>query len=423
MRALPLMLIAISSVMSGCTSLPSKDQIWSRSSAFFAQSAEMLAAQRQRLAEFAGSMVGSKDRQLRQQELDELFAQPYIDPLTDYLEAHSDEATHASNLAKVAYERDQRCGNIANTYSTRDPSRDNLNRMQRGYLYSCPEEVQAFAARVKAATTQQTASQSETAPSDKILAAPSPEISAVALNEALDRKQSSDCYLLYTIKNNTQAFDACRPIAERGDAKAQHHMASLAKTRKDYTTAAGWAELSAAQDYPPGQLILGQLYQEGQGLERDPSRALTLMRGAADQGLAEACYHVGLAYQNGVGTAPNSRRASDYLQSAANKGHMPSHMALASLYQDKQPDQARYWLNQAARKGSADAQYLLADSYAKGINGATDSQEAYVWYSLALLNGKHQAKAEIDRQEKLLTGDQLTAAQSRIQDGINGRWR
>jgi hypothetical protein len=45
-----------------------------------------------------------------------------------------------------------------------------------------------------------------------------------------------------------------------------------------------------------------------------------------------------------------------------------------------------------------------------------------VWYSLALLNGYSDAKAGIDQQEKLLTVNQLSAARSRVQDGINGRW-
>ena len=168
--------------------------------------------------------------------------------------------------------------------------------------------------------------------------------------------------------------------------------------------------------------MLGQLYQAGQGTAVDKAKALQLMSQAADQGLIEASYYTGLAYKDGAGTGPNAGQASKYLEQAANKGHIPSHLALAALYDKTQPEKARYWLNQAARKGSAEAQLTLANSYAANARTATDQEEAYVWYSLALLNGNAQAKEGIERQEKLLDENQLAAARSRIQDGINGKW-
>ncbi|PCC97453.1 tetratricopeptide repeat protein [Halopseudomonas pelagia] len=420
MRRLSATLLTVTAItLSGCSGMPEKGQIWSRSTAFFTQSSEMIAAQSRRLADFAGSLVGSKDQALLQQEIDALFAQPYIDPLTLYIEEHSADDRRAKQLALVAQERDNRCAAIAQTYAGRDATRDNLQRMQRGYLMSCPEDVQDFAARVKQTKpTERPTPSTASAPE-----APTPEIEiSAAVEEAVSRRQNSNCYLLFTIKNYTQALSACRPIAESGDAKAQQHMASLERARGDFPAAFAWAGRSAGQQHAPGQLILGQLYQAGQGTAENKTKALQLMRQAADQGLTEASYHTGLAYKDGTGVGASVTQADKYLQQAASQGHMPSHLALAELYEKQQPKTARHWLDQAARKGSAEAQLKLADSYAAGAGKSADQEQAYIWYSLALLNGNQQAKAGIERQEKLLNEEQLAAARSRIQDGINGKW-
>ncbi|WP_339650425.1 tetratricopeptide repeat protein [Halopseudomonas pelagia] len=425
MRFLPATLLTLAAVISsGCAGMPDKDQLWSRSSAFFTQSSDMIAAQSRRLADFAGGLVGSNDQALLQQEVDELFAQPYIDPLTLYIEEHSADDRRAKQLALVAQERDQRCGGIAQTYAKRDATQDHLQRMQRGYLRSCPEDVQDFAARVtQSRVTPSAVAQSPAAA--QVRSEPAPAIAAdfsAAVDEAVSRRQNSNCYLLFTIKNYTQAHSACRPIADSGDAKAQHHMASLERTRGDFPAAFAWAGRSAGQQHAPGQLVLGQLYQAGQGTAVDKTKALQLMRQAANQGLTEASYYTGLAYKDGAGVSQSVSQADKYLKQAASQGHMPAHLALASLYEQRQPDTARHWLNQAARKGSAEAQLKLANDYANSASNTSDQEEAYVWYSLALLNGNSQAKAGIERQEKLLSEDQLATARSRIQDGINGKW-
>lgn len=426
-RYLHVVLLAAAAVtLSGCAGMGGTDQLWSRSSAFLTQSGETIAAQTRRLAHFFGGRGDSNDQVLLQEELDQLFAQPYIDPLTVYLDEHSADDRRAGQLVLVAQERDRRCAAIAELYAGREASQANLQRMQRGYLMSCPKDVQDFAARVNQSSAAKTASAGKT-PQPASAPAPDPAADPAAdlnreLDEALTRRQGSDCYLLFTIKNYTQAYEACRPIAASDDAKAQHHMASLERTRGNYDSAFRWAERSASQQHPPGQLLLGQLYQAGQGTQQDQAKGLELMQKAADSGHAEASYLTGLAYQNGVGVAPDPDMADRYLQQAASKEHLPSHLALASLHEQRRPETARHWLSQAARKGSPEAQLALANSYATAADGAPDHKEAYVWYSLALLNGNDQAKAGIEHQEKLLTADQLASARDRIQDGINGRW-
>lgn len=425
--------LSLAVTLSGCAGLRDGDQSSGGPGAFLTQSGETIAAQMRRLAQFIGGRGESKDQALLQEEIEQLFAQPYIDPLTDYLDEHSADDLRAGQLVLVAQERDKRCAAIADIYAGREASRANLQRMQRGYLKSCPHDVQDFAARVQQSSAAQIASANREVPQPASEPAPDPAADLgkasdpvadldKALEEALARRQNGNCYLLFTIRNYTQAYEACRPIAASDDAKAQHHMASLERTRGNYGAAFNWAERSASQQHPPGQMILGQLYQAGQGTRQDQAKGLELLQKAADSGLSEASYLTGLAYQNGVGIAPDPALADFYLQQAASKEHLPSHLALASLHEPRCSKTARLWLSLAARKGSPDAQLALADSYATPSDGAADHKEAYVWYSLALLNGNDQAKAGVERQEKLLSADQLASARHRIQDGINGRW-
>lgn len=417
-----LLLAAVAVSLSGCASTRDPDSPGKQSGSILSKSGEMIAAQARRLVEFAGGLAGGNEQASLEEEVEQLFAQPYIDPLTLYLDEHSTDDRRASQWVLVAQERDKRCAAIARIYADREASPANLQRMQAGYLMSCPEDVQEFAARVQQSAATRTAA---AVSSPQSAAPPAPDLAAdldSTPEETQARRQSSNCYLLFTIKNYTQAYDACRPIAASDDAKAQHHMASLEMTRGNYGKAFSWAARSARQQHPPGELILGQLYQAGQGVQQDQAKGLEFMQRAADSGLAEAGYLVGLAYRDGLGVEPDADLADRYLQQAAREGHLPAHLALASLHEQEHPETARYWLFQAARKGSAEAQLALADSYFAAADGAADHKEAYVWYSLALLNGNDQAKAGIERQEKLLTDEQLASARNRIQDGINGRW-
>jgi TPR repeat protein len=409
--------------LSGCASLGDSDSLWARTGAFLAQSGEAITGRTRRLRDSAGGQDDEQDQAWLQEEIDQLFAQPDIDPLTLYLDEHSADERRAGQLALVAQERDQRCAAISQIYAGREASQPNLQRMRRGYLMSCPHSVQEFAARVQQASAAQTATAGKKSPppaSEPAL--PQAAEFDRALDEAIAHRQHSNCYLLFTIKNFTQAYDACGPIAEGGDAKAQHHMASLEKARGNDGAAFQWAQRSASQQHPPGQLLLGQLFQAGQGTRQDQAQGLALLQQAADSGLAEAAHLAGLACLNGLGVAPDPSLAEHYLQQAAREGHLPSHLALAALHEHRRPDLARHWLFEAAHKGSPEAQLALANSYAMANDGAADPKEAYVWYSLALLNGNEQAKTGLERHERMLTPEQLASAHTRIQDGINGRW-
>lgn len=77
--------------------------------------------------------------------------------------------------------------------------------------------------------------------------------------------------------DHATALKLLRPLAERGDAKAQAAFGWLYKkgngVRQDYKEAIKWYRLSAAQGDPMGFAELGNAYEEGHGVPQDNVRA------------------------------------------------------------------------------------------------------------------------------------------------------
>ena len=86
---------------------------------------------------------------------------------------------------------------------------------------------------------------------------------------------------------------------------------------------------AAALGHAPAQYHLGFLYGEGQGVTRDPAKAIEWFRRAADQGHAEAQYAVGLSL---AGRA-DKREAAEWFRRAAGQGLVDAQFQLALLYE------------------------------------------------------------------------------------------
>ena len=230
----------------GCASLPSGDQVLSTSGEWLSRTGEVIGAQRERLSErFARG--DDTDPAEREAEVEALLEQPWIDPLTRYLEAHAEDPERADALVRLSRERDRRCAAIAEEYAERPANRETLERYRRGYLFSCPAEVNAFHARVRDAEAAARAA----APPSREAGEPAGEVPAQSeagdarQEAAVARREASDCYLYFTIRNLQQARQACAGPAEQGDARAQHHMGRLAELAGEDEQALTWFRRAA----------------------------------------------------------------------------------------------------------------------------------------------------------------------------------
>jgi hypothetical protein len=156
-----------------------------------------------------------------------LFAQPYIDPLTRYLENTRGNTGRADLRQRVRDERNHRCEVIAARYNAEPVTESARAAYRNGYEYSCASDVDAYAQRLATLKAQ---TPPEPEPALEKEAAP-PELS----------KQLNDCYLLTAIRNFSEALKACQQPADQGDVKAQTNMALMTFALKDYTSAFHWA--------------------------------------------------------------------------------------------------------------------------------------------------------------------------------------
>ncbi|MCB1800487.1 MAG: SEL1-like repeat protein [Gammaproteobacteria bacterium] len=95
-----------------------------------------------------------------------------------------------------------------------------------------------------------------------------------------------------------------------------------------------WRPL-ADQGYAEAQYHVGWLYANGNGLAVDLSRALEFWTAAAEQGHADAQFAVGLAYTTGDGVDRDLNRAVDWYLKAARLGHQDARDILLRLNGDR----------------------------------------------------------------------------------------
>jgi TPR repeat protein len=154
-----------------------------------------------------------------------------------------------------------------------------------------------------------------------------------------------------------------------GTAAAQHDLAAIytaghAGVSQNFERAAFWFREAAENGIANARYNLGVLYHQGLGVERDLGRALYWYREAAMLNHPEAQYNLGIAHIEGIGTDYDPLLAAAYFERAAVQGIMEAAYNLGLIYEngllgDPDQDEALFWYQTAADQGSADARQAL----------------------------------------------------------------
>ena len=125
----------------------------------------------------------------------------------------------------------------------------------------------------------------------------------------------------YKNREYATALAELRPAAEAGDPRAQHMLGFLyAQGRgveKDIAKTLELWRLSASQGHPPAQFTLGSLYRKGMGVKEDKKKAAELIGRAADAGYADAQYLYAIMLAQGEGIGRDLAAAYMWLDMAA----------------------------------------------------------------------------------------------------------
>jgi uncharacterized protein len=128
--------------------------------------------------------------------------------------------------------------------------------------------------------------------------------------ETEEPRSSVQLWVWFDVRSSAELSEA----AEKGDPKAQHYIAHeyfhpfLYAPGKDYAEAAKWYRKAADQGLKESQFNLGVMYDRGTGVAQDHAEAAKWYRKAAEQGLKEAQFNLGAMYASGTGVA------QDYVQ-------------------------------------------------------------------------------------------------------------
>lgn len=122
-----------------------------------------------------------------------------------------------------------------------------------------------------------------------------------------------------------------KPLPRSPAASGEFEEGLAAHNAQDYAKALKLFGPLAEQGHPTAQILLGDMYHNGQGVAKDEAQALAWFRKAAEGGNADAQTLLGLAYHEGHGIPKDDAQARLWLQKAASQGNANAKAALPQL--------------------------------------------------------------------------------------------
>ena len=213
----------------------------------------------------------------------------------------------------------------------------------------------------------------------------------------------------YQAKDYKKALQILRPLAEQGNSQAQVMLGILYDNGqgvdKDPREAFKWYLKAAEQGMPVVQHDIGVKYFQGSGVEQNYQEAAKWWEQAANAGLADSQFNLGLMYYRGLGVNTDYHKAAELFGKAADQGHKQAQYSIAVMYafgqgMDKNYDDALKWFREAAAQGVAQAQFNLGVFYENGYSVGKDMNIARQWYNRAADQGLEEARSKLTELEE-----------------------
>ena len=164
-------------------------------------------------------------------------------------------------------------------------------------------------------------------------------------------------------------------------------------------------EGQAFSGIPEAQHDMGTIYVTGykkEGIEQNIDRAVLWFTEAANNGIPNAKYNLGVLYHQGMGVKQSLDKAMILYNEAAEMGHPEAQYNLGianieGIGVPYNPERAAKFFEQAADKGVTEAAYNLGLIYENGLLGSTRPDDALAWYKTAADQGSPEAKSALDQ--------------------------
>lgn len=229
---------------------------------------------------------------------------------------------------------------------------------------------------------------------------------------------------LGVVRDAARGVELVTRAADQGNAQAKAFLGQLylagRGVEKDEAKGGRLIHEAANAGLASAQLNMGILLERGRGgFAKDEAAAFLWLKAAADQNYARAYAYVGNAYDRGLGVDRDPAQAIEWWQRGAQAGERTSRYYLARAYlagKDglaRDAKQAVELATQSANQRFAPAQAMLGAMYEKGFGVPADFVLAHMWFNLARAQGLAAARDRMEALETKMTGEQIAEAQRR----------
>lgn len=170
---------------------------------------------------------------------------------------------------------------------------------------------------------------------------------------------------------------------------------------KDYSRALSLFHKAADAGNDSAMANIGYMYQNGYGVDQDAAQAIAWYRKSADAGNPTAMDNLGFMYEKGNGVPADTKQAMAWYQKAADAGNASAMNDIGMLYfkatgPGHDDRKALEWFNKAADAGNADGLFDAGFMYENGRGTIKDLNKAKMAYKMAVEKGSTDAQARLD---------------------------
>jgi len=193
------------------------------------------------------------------------------------------------------------------------------------------------------------------------------------------------------------AFELALPEAQNGNAAAQTLIAELYENgqgiARDIKQATTWYGIAAKSGNREAQFAYSVKLMEGKHVEKDVELGLSMMKAAADAEHPIALFNYANHLVDQRPTSATYRKVLPLYQKAAEFRLADAYYALAKIYEEglangiNNPQEAKVWLEKAARSGIDTAQVELAIKLLGNEPSPEDQRQAFGWFQTAASSG------------------------------------
>jgi TPR repeat protein len=149
----------------------------------------------------------------------------------------------------------------------------------------------------------------------------------------------------------------------------------------EYEEAKAWLSPLVERDNPLAQNLMGLMYKNGWGVDKDYEAAAPLFLAAAETGHAGAQHDIAWAYGEGRGLPKDDAKLAEWMSKSAETGYHQAQYNMGRLYLwgrgvERDLDAGIALLKSAAAQGQQRANYDLADLYERGEGFEKDEARA-----------------------------------------------